>query len=106
MMMPAHGEPLNPSCPTITYSHLFPLYDHWHFPDSAREFKHFFQFTGLHLHVYILSLLAVSQPGPFRIGSTRLAINNNLLCHNQTLLTVVPSPDQTNLKSKSISLEM
>ena len=79
---PTHCEPLNPSCPTITYGHLFAFYDYWHLPRSAREFKHLFEFTAIHLHVHILSIIAISRPGLFRIGSTRLAINNDLLCHN------------------------
>ena len=89
MMVPTDGEPSNPSCPAITYSHLFSLHDHRYFAFSAIEFKHLLEFTALHLHVYILSILSVSRPGFFRKGSTRLTINNNLFCHNQILLTLV-----------------
>lgn len=87
-------EPSNPSCPAITYGHLFTLYDHRYLPFSAREFKHLFEFTALHLHVYILSVLAVGRPGLFRKGSTLFAINNNFLCHSQPppMLVFLPAP--------------
>lgn len=82
----------NSSGPAVPDRHLSFFNDDGDVPSPIREFQHFLELCLVLLHIMILGA-AVSRPGPVRIGSTGLPVDNDIACHDYLRLLFLPVTD-------------
>jgi hypothetical protein len=70
----------NPSAAAKADGHLLSFHDDWNFALSGRNFEHCLHVLGALLDIHIVMSL-MGRPGPVRVGSARLAVNNHLCAH-------------------------
>ena len=75
----------DPSASAISNGHLIPLDDHRHLALPVGALEH-----GVHVLLILFDVNVVvpliGRPGPFRIGSTGLSVNNHLCTHGFLLI--------------------
>jgi hypothetical protein len=76
-----NDESSYPSGPAVTNLDLPIFHDDRHFPNAIGKFEHFIELATVLKNLYIGGLVSVSRPGPLGVGSTRLAVNNDLVSH-------------------------